>query len=47
MKASFAKHKTTLQADTAFVYAVDLGLVVRRALDAADVKASIERQGLF
>jgi len=47
MKASIAKHQGTLQADTAFVCAVDLGLVVRRALDAADVKASIERQGLF
>jgi hypothetical protein len=47
MKASFAKHEATLQADTAFVYAVDLGLVVRRALEASAVKASIERQELF
>jgi len=47
MKASFAKHEATLQANTAFVYAVDFGLVVRRALEAAAAKTAIERQELF
>ncbi len=48
MKASFAKHEAKLQANAAFVYAVvDLGLVVRRALEAAAVKTSVERQELF
>jgi outer membrane protein assembly factor BamB len=48
MKSSFAKHEAKLQANTAFVYAVvDLGLVLRRALEAAAIKTSIERQELF
>jgi outer membrane protein assembly factor BamB len=48
MKSAFAQHEAKLQANTAFVYAVlDLGLAVRRALETAAIKTSIERQELF
>ncbi|RJQ78991.1 MAG: hypothetical protein C4519_11630 [Desulfobacteraceae bacterium] len=48
MKSSFARHESTLQANAAFAYAVvDLGLAVRRALETAAIRTSIERQALF
>jgi hypothetical protein len=48
MKSSFAQHEAKLQANTAFAYAiVDLGLAVRRALEAAAIATSIERQEFF